>query len=26
LKHSAVDLAGTIGVDVLREFWPRAKR
>jgi hypothetical protein len=26
LKHSAVDLAGTIGVDVLREFWPRPKR
>ena len=26
LKHSAVDVAGTIGVDVLREFWPHQKR
>jgi hypothetical protein len=26
LKHSAVDVAGTIGIDVLREFWPHQKR
>jgi hypothetical protein len=25
LKHAAVDLGGTIGVDVLREFWPHRK-
>jgi len=26
LKHSGVDLAGAIGVNVLREFWPHRKR